>query len=293
LPTVLIKNVHLAKLDIPYEDKNKSILLMPGDIKSYHYNDFEFFKKLLRDFNRKIVVVNNVQAGKVIPIKGVKIRTMSLPYFHSVVRTGLWRGRSCFILGGGPSINAIDLDLLKDKYTIGVNRIFERFDPTILFSMDSRFYGWIKSGTFGEDVKKKFEDFPNYKVWVDTHKYAGFDSDIYIVKSAGLRAMTKTLEEGVGHGYNSGYAALNLAICLGANPIYLLGFDMEKGKNSGKQINWHEKYPVQQSDNVYNTFIKNFQWAAPIIKRRGIRVINLYRNSGLKMFPFDDLENVI
>ena len=72
-----------------------------------------------------------------------------------------------------------------------------------------------------------------------------------------------------------------------------IGFDMEKGKNSGKQINWHEKYPVQQSDNVYNTFIKNFQWAAPIIKRRGIRVINLYRNSGLKMFPFDDLENVI
>ena len=124
-------------------------------------------------------------------------------------------------------------------------------------------------------------------------EYHVLAQDNYIVKSAGLRAVTKTLEEGVGHGYNSGYAAINLAICLGANPIYLLGFDMEKGKNGGKQINWHGKYPVQQSDNVYSTFIKNFQWAAPIIKRRGTQVINLYRNSGLKMFPFDDLENVI
>ena len=82
---------------------------MPGDIKSYHYNDFEFFKKLLRDFNRKIVVVNRVQASTVIPVKGIKIRTTALPYINSVVRTGSWRGRSCFVIGGGPSINSVNL----------------------------------------------------------------------------------------------------------------------------------------------------------------------------------------
>lgn len=44
----------------------------------------------------------------------------------------LHKGERCFILGNGPSLNRTDLDLLKDEYTFGMNRIYLLF-PQIGF----------------------------------------------------------------------------------------------------------------------------------------------------------------
>jgi len=48
---------------------------------------------------------------------------------------GIHKGKRCVIIGNGPSLNQLDLSLLKDEYTIGVNGIFYAaeemgFDPS-------------------------------------------------------------------------------------------------------------------------------------------------------------------
>lgn len=210
-------------------------------------------------------------------------------HLYEVLPNNSWKDRSCFIVGGGPSLKNFDFSILKGELTIGINRAFEKFDPTILFSMDSRFWGWVERGKLGEEAKTKFQEYKGFKVWLNVIKFP-YPEDIYIVDSAGQRELTFSMKDGIGHGNNSGYAALNLALCLGANPIYLLGFDMKGEKN--KQSWWHNGYPVVQQGNVYRDFRTNFEWAAPKIKEAGFKVINLNPESALKCFEFGKFNGI-
>jgi len=212
-------------------------------------------------------------------------------YLYKVLPDGIWKDRRCFIVGGGPSLKGFNFSLLKGELTIGINRAFEKFDPTIIFSMDSRFWTWVEEGKFGKEVTEKFHKYKGFKVWLNTFGFP-YPEDIYLLNSAtgAEEALTFSMKEGLGHGNNSGYAALNLAICLGANPIYLLGFDM-KGDN-GKQKWWHDGYPQQQNEDVYKDFKSNFEKAAPKIKEAGFKVINLNPDSALRCFEFGEFEDI-
>jgi len=202
--------------------------------------------------------------------------------FANVIADNIWKGQRCFIIGGGESLKTFDWRLLKGELTIGVNMSFMKISPSILFSTDSRFYEWIIQGALGDYVKKKFADYKGFKVWLNFFKYRYPDA-VYQVDSAGEKALTTSIKEGIGHGSNSGYAALNLAMCLGANPIYLLGFDM-KGDGNGKQAWWHDGYPLNQGDTIFKHMIENFNKASLEIKERGFKVINLSEESALKCF---------
>ena len=46
------------------------------------------------------------------------------------------RGLPGFIIGNGPSVNDYDISLLKDYFTVGINRAFKVLDPTILMWQD-------------------------------------------------------------------------------------------------------------------------------------------------------------
>lgn len=204
----------------------------------------------------------------------------------AALREGMWQGRRCFIVGGGPSLKGFDWTKLRGELTIAINRAFEYLDADILFAMDSGVHDTIMSGRFGDAVRDKFERFSGLKVWLDS----GVKGVLHL-RNNGLTGLSPSLEDGLSTGGNSGYAALNLAILLGANPIYLLGFDM-KGDGQGGQAWFHNGYPTKQSEDVYGDFIKAFDAVAPEIRSRGIDVINLNPESGLKCFPFGKFEDI-
>jgi len=235
--------------------------------------------------------------GRVLRMKTIG-RGQVLPPQHrpermlwNVLPENSWRGRPCYIIGGGPSLRGFDWSCLEGELTIGINRAYEFFNPTIIFSMDNRFWNWIELGRFGEEAREKFRTYTyGYKCWVDVAQ-ATYPDDIYTIGAIGTDAWSTVLQEGVGTGMNSGFAALNLAYLLGADPIYLLGFDMQ-GKQ-GKQVWFHTGYEVNQGDHVYDRFLHRFeQVAAPAIKASGRRVVNLNPRSGLRCFPFDEVENI-
>lgn len=227
-----------------------------------------------------------------------KAETYTNRWLHEILPDRSWGGTSCFIIGGGPSLKNFDWSRLNGRLSVGVNRVYETMNPTILFSLDTRFLHWIELGLYGEDALRKFNRFSGLKVWLCTY-VVSLPEDIFIVKvyrnyKAGLSSFTFSMRDGIGHGNNSGYAALNLAACLEANPIYLLGFDM---KHDNGKSHWHEGHPMPQREERVETFKARFDAAAPMIKAYGFKVINLYTNnkddSALECFEKRHVDEVL
>ena len=208
--------------------------------------------------------------------------------FH-LLRPDMWKGHRCFIVGGGPSLNDFDWSFLKGELTIGINRAFEKFSPSINACMDPKVFGYMEKGDFGEEAIEKWNNYKGIRAWWSTDAYIfpprdkEHPYDIYTVKPAGATEFPLDNLKTLSAANNSGFFALNLAAVLGANPIYLLGYDM-KGK-AGKQAWWHDGYQSQdQGANVYKTFINNFNAVAPKLKKHNINVINLNPKSALNCF---------
>ena len=225
------------------------------------------------------------------PVQTLSTRRLLGPkVFADYVHNGAWNGRRCFIIGGGPSVKRLDLDMLRNELTIGINRAYELLSPSILFGVDGQLWGWAEQGKLGEESKRKFIAYDGYKVWMALHKV--FPPDFYLIDvddRGGDRIGSTRL---LGFKSNSGYGAINLAAALGANPIYLVGFDMQ-GDKQGKQKWWHEGYPIDYGENIYKGYIEDINKFAPVLKRAGVDVVNLNPKSALKCFTFGKYEQVV
>jgi len=207
-------------------------------------------------------------------------------YLNDVLPGDSWKNQECFIIGGGPSLKDFDFNQLKRGRIIAINKAFQKLPwADILFSMDSRFYLWLKKNSMGESLTSDFIKFKGLKVWLDTHNYPFDYNEIYLVPCLGEKGFSFNLKDGIYGGKNSGYAALNLAVALGANPIYLMGYDM---KHEDGKTHWHNGYPLPQKVQDLNSYALHFENIAGLIKNKGIKVINLNRNSALQCFEFGD-----
>ncbi|MDD5541254.1 MAG: hypothetical protein PHG61_11245 [Candidatus Marinimicrobia bacterium] len=196
----------------------------------------------------------------------------------SLIPKGAWKGHRCFIIGGGPTVLTHNLDRLAGELTIGVNRAYDVYYPSILCALDPQFYEWAEDGAFGIFSEMRYRSYPGTKAW------------------ARVRPDTSINASGIYNFYlynwpvnNSGQAAINLAIELGASPIYLIGFDLK-----GNPINFHDGYPTGASSDVYDGFIESIERYVPEkAKEHGVEVINLSPDSALTIFPFADFDEVL
>jgi len=201
----------------------------------------------------------------------------------------LWPHSTVFILGGGPSINQVDLNLIHNKNVIGVNNSYGhpigkgKYIPRdwvdICYFGDGRWWKWHK------DNLKKFQGIicssdGNMQV-VDTVRWVKRgDHSIGIETKNGYIAWNRC----------SGLSAINLAYHLGAKRVILLGFDMKAvdGKN-----NWHDDHPVHRSRNNYLKYLS----IIPDIKRDadklGLEILNATKDSAIIDFEKVNIEDVL
>jgi hypothetical protein len=86
----------------------------------------------------------------------------------------------------------------------------------------------------------------------------------------------------------AGTAAVELAIWLGANPIWLLGYDLHEGE--GKF--YHEEEP-EDGYGAYNAKqLEAFDLIAPHIPK-GVEIFNCNPDSALKHFPYRDVKEIM
>ncbi len=95
---------------------------------------------------------------------------------------------------------------------------------------------------------------------------------------------------GLRHGYNSGYAAINLAVHLGAKQIILLGYDMRPVDGNH---HWFGKQFENIPDPPYHKFIKPFRTLAKALDKLGIECINCTPGSALDAFEIKSLNDVL
>lgn len=203
---------------------------------------------------------------------------------------GIWKGRRCFIIGGGPSLKGFDFSKLAGELVITVNRGFEAYPASVInICQDARLWGWYENGDLGAEAKLKFQQYKGHMTWLNVQAFP-YPEDIHVVDICHVSDFDfKSYVGGIPPHGNSGLNALCLAVCLGAKEIYLLGFDC-KGIN-GRTANFHAGYPDSAEESVYKSFIEEFNEVKHLIGSKST-VINLNPDSGIRCFGFAEFKDI-
>lgn len=155
-------------------------------------------------------------------------------------------GETVFLIGNGPSLLQEDLSLLEGRFTIGMNRCFKLYDPTILIWQDKslHFNNGIEQLRETRSIKvcrdsidsfREFSNFSitrgNYSFNVSPHRLQGFGC--------------------------TGAIAAQLAVSMGAGRLVLLGCDGKYGDYTDFYGNndYHKPHTIINFNKAYR-FIK-------------------------------------
>jgi len=182
----------------------------------------EQIKKLIRD---GIIPYSLKEVPFWLPMADKKkIRTLKDKY----------KGKRCFIIGNGPSLNEIDLSLLKDEYTFGVNSIFlktrkDGFKPTFYTVEDSHVMADNLNDINNYDVEYRF--FPTaYKKFIKNRENTYFfnmNIGFYWQLSSNYQKPRFSIDasDQIYCGQSVTMINLQLAYYLGFTEVYLIGMD--------------------------------------------------------------------
>ena len=195
-----------------------------------------------------------------------------------------FQNESCYLVGGGPSLESFDWDQLRGRNVIGCNVACYRSPqiiPWVLFG-DASFLAahrealeeYVAAGGQVVTNSTKFRKPKKAPPWLKLMKK----------QTRGLGS------DRLGWNGNTGASAINLALLMGAKRIYLLVYDM---KIRGGKANYHNAYNHQPNPKSYMRFIKGMRFVARDLPTMfpGRRVINLEDNtSALDVFPKESLK---
>ncbi len=205
----------------------------------------------------------------------------------------MWRGKTCAILAGGPSLTQEMVDMVRAHAVpvIAINNAYLLAPwAEVHYFCDQRWHSWHcdkpEFKTFGgikvtlcEQTAKKY---PHLK-WQRNMTAEGDGSGIW------------PEPDGLATGRNAGYQAINLAIHFAAARIVLLGYDMKRGPDG--EFQWHSGHEVPNDPDrpcVYqNVMLPAYPKLVAPLAERGIEVINATPGSELDVFPKMELANAL
>lgn len=161
----------------------------------------------------------------------------------------IWKGEPCYIIGGGPSLKSFRWANLRGQKVLGCNVAFymgAELVPIIVFG-DTAFLHQHRAGL--DHYAKEGGQVVTCATRCDRF---GIPDYLKIVKRK-VKGLGQHNE--LGWNNNTGSAAINLALLFGADPIYLLGYDMQL-LNGEK--NYHDAYTDKPNPRSYERFQKGF-----------------------------------
>jgi hypothetical protein len=183
---------------------------------------------------------------------------------------GIHTGRRGFILANGPSLAKMNLELLANEITFGVNRIYlnfvnSNFHPTYYIAMNE-----LILEQFSKDIAKLA--MPKFLNWNRRSFFNSTDPSIYYIKSR--MVINDYFEIDITHSLVTGgtvtFVALQIAYYMGFKEIYIIGLDhsyVEKGEPSKSVI---RKEIRDQSHFHPDYFPKGYKWQLPDLLRSEI-----------------------
>jgi len=185
---------------------------------------------------------------------------------------------SCLIVASGPSLKKTDLDLCGSvfDFTIAINDNYQVCsEADIIYACD---HAWWKHHL------PQVASHPGRKITPFAHTAKAFSLEHYPA-SHGIFHPDR-----IAFGNNSGHQAITLAVLLGFDHIYLLGYDCSV---TSDKTHWFGDHPRSlYVKSAYEHWRQDFASLNLIPKDKGISVINLSRETTLD-FDRMDLESCI
>ncbi|MCG9737532.1 DUF115 domain-containing protein [Shewanella insulae] len=195
-----------------------------------------------------------------------------------------FKGKRCFILGNGPSLNKCDLELLKNEYSFGVNGIFYKtkemgYRPTFYVVEDSHVMKDNQQQINDYDVEYKF--FPvNYKSYIRNRKNTYFfkmNEGFYVEHSPNycVPRFSADISSTIFCGQSVTMLNFQIAYYLGFSEIYLIGMDFSYDIPSTATVNGNDIISNEDDVNHFHPdyFGKGKTWHDPHLDR----VLNSYK----------------
>ena len=220
------------------------------------------------------------------------------------------KGKKCFIIGTGPSLRISDLESLSDGFlTIGLNSIYKLYDntsfrPDYYLALDpdvsDKTFNQKDIDSFGKNnlffnsiVRKKRKS--KKIIWLH-YNYQNHWFNVFNPKydhSKNLRYKDE-LSKGIFDKYTVTVAAIELAIYMGCEEIYLLGVDcnytgpvQHAGGDDSNKITYDQAFFTQKA------MMCGFGFIHKIAIKKGIQIFNATRGGMLEEFPRVDFDNLM
>jgi len=190
---------------------------------------------------------------------------------EAVKPNGEMKGKTVWIIGGGPSIKGVDLDTyLMDECVLAINDAYGFKCAEHMFFGDPSW--WAVHGD-------RLASWPG-TIWTSSSVSA---DNVRRVRSVGTGLPAR--RGMIGWNANSGFAGLSLALQCGATKIYLVGFDMAFGADG--ESNWHPNIK-EVKDCAYTRMLAHETKMAKDFTRHwadSVEVWNTNPDSRMCLFP--------
>jgi len=173
---------------------------------------------------------------------------------------GIHAGKRCFIIGNGPSLKKLDLGLLKNEYTFGMNRIYMAFEE---MGYSTSYYLCMNDLVVeqcAQDIQKL--SMPRFISWRG-RKWVTREPGLNFIYSTHTGPRFSTDITGrVWESATVTFVALQLAYYMGFETVYLIGVDhnfVTQGKPNTTVVSGGD------DPNHFNPgyFGKGFRWQLP------------------------------
>ena len=184
------------------------------------------------------------------------------------------KGQRCFILGNGPSLNKVDLRLLKNEITFGVNSIFLNFGklgfPVSYYAVEDTHVIRERAKNIGM-LEKCVRFIPHYAArqipWSPMNTYLNLVCDY--TRYRGFPYFSTDMARRAWVGGTVTYICMQLAWYMGFDEVYLLGFDHsyvipKSAEVAGNNIKSNEDDPNHFHPDYFG---KGFHWHIPLTER--------------------------
>lgn len=217
----------------------------------------------------------------------------------------IWKGDTVFLLGGGPSLTSVNLDLIKHRKIIAINNAYgypvsgknkRSTDGWLTNTGEYIPYDWVDIVWFGDGTwfNKHYQFLKNFKgIIAHCHPQLG------IRNIAGLVYYQRDTEKQMGitldpnkvvWNKNSGVSGINFAVHLGVKRIVLLGYDMKRNKEG---TNWHNDHPSPPDKNPYWKYLRYTAKVKSDLDKANIDIVNCSEDSAIQDFKIMKLEDFL
>jgi len=146
-------------------------------------------------------------------------------------------GESCFIIGNGPSLNKMDLSVLKDYHTFGLNKIYLMFDKV---DLNLSYHVAVNKYVIEQSIEHfKVLKCPSFVAYKKANHLVESYGSIYYILTGGTFSFQKDITDMIAEGGTVTYVAMQIAHFMGFQKVFLIGVDHNftaEGKPNELQI---------------------------------------------------------